>query len=123
MLAPAGSGIVDVTVTTLGGTSATSSADRYTYTTPGFHIVTTSLPDATRGVAYSVTLQATGGIQPYKWKKLTKPPKGLKFNRFGVLSGIPKAKDAPGTYQITISVTEHTKPKQSVSTTLTLVLH
>lgn len=30
--APAGSGIVDVTVTTSGGTSATSSADRFTYT-------------------------------------------------------------------------------------------
>ncbi|MCL5770489.1 MAG: IPT/TIG domain-containing protein, partial [Planctomycetes bacterium] len=32
---PAGSGTVDITVTTPGGTSATSSADRFTYTTSG----------------------------------------------------------------------------------------
>ena len=31
---PAGTGTVDVTVTTAGGTSATSSADQFTYTAP-----------------------------------------------------------------------------------------
>ena len=72
---------------------------------------------------YSVTLQATGGVQPYKWKKLTQLPRGLKLNRFGVLSGIPKTKDVPGTYQITVRVSEHTKPKQFVATTLALVVH
>jgi len=123
VLAPAGSGLVDVTVTTLGGTSITSTQDQYTYTTP-FHILTASLPDATRGVSYSAHLYATGGVQPYRWKKLTKLPRGLKLNRYGMIYGIAKVhRNLPGSYQITVSVTEHTNPKETISTTLTLILH
>ncbi|MCD9087349.1 Ig-like domain-containing protein [Stenotrophomonas sp. SY1] len=42
---PAGSGIVDITVTTLNGTSVTSAADRFTYIAPG-PIVTSVSPNA-----------------------------------------------------------------------------
>jgi hypothetical protein len=42
--APSGSGAVDVTVVTPGGTSATSSADQYTYTVPNAPTVTSVSP-------------------------------------------------------------------------------
>ncbi len=49
-------------------------------------IATTTLPGATRGAAYSETLQATGGIAPYAWKKTAALPKGLalEFRRRAV---------------------------------------
>ena len=51
-IAPAGTGTVDVTVTTPAGTSATSSADQYTY-----------YPDRTRLTAHPATVSAvTGGL-------------------------------------------------------------
>jgi hypothetical protein len=77
----------------------------------GFHITTTSVPDATIGKAYSDTLEATGGTLPYKWKKITKPPKGLKV-KSGLLSGTVSTKVAPGTYSFEVEAFEHTKPKQ-----------
>jgi hypothetical protein len=122
---PSGSGAADVTVVTAGGTSSTSAADLFTYVAPpGFHILTTSLPAATRGAPYSATLSAAYGVLPYKWKKVTRLPHGLKLiGSTGTIAGIPKANDAPGTYHITISAVEHTRPKRSVSTTLTLVLY
>ena len=43
--APPGSGTVDVTVTTPGGTSATSTSDRFTYTVPPVPIVTGVSPN------------------------------------------------------------------------------
>ena len=86
--------------------------------------MTTSLPDPTRGVNYSVQLVASDGIEPYWWRKLTKLPRGMKINRYGVIYGIPKVnKNLPGMYHITLSVTEHTNPKETISTTLSLTLH
>ncbi len=122
---PAGSGAVDVTATTPGGTSSTSAADVFTYVAPpGFHNVTTSLPTATRGAAYSATLSAADGVPPYRWRKLTPLPHGLRLiGSTGTITGTPKSKDIPGTYHITIGVFEHTRPKQMVSTTLILSLN
>ena len=208
--APAGTGTVDVTVTTAGGTSATSAADQFTYgTAPVFtsgnsttfvvgtagtftpvatgnptpvvtesgtlpagvtfaggvlsgtpttagtssitftatngvgapvtqaftltvdsiEITTTSLPDAQVGVAYSATLAATGGVQPYKWKITSGAlPKGIKLKAStGVISGTVKSSvkhpPATGPFTVTVSVTDHTKHvKLTTSTTLTLTL-
>ena len=64
-------------------------------------IDTTSLPEATLGQPYSVTLAASGTELPFKWKKLAALPKGLKLSKTGVLSGTMKAsKVSPGTYPI-----------------------
>jgi hypothetical protein len=52
-----------------------------------FHVTTTTLPNATPGVAYSTTLKATGGKTPYTWKKTAALPKGLKLSKGGKLSG------------------------------------
>jgi|HubBroStandDraft_1064217.scaffolds.fasta_scaffold26600_2 hypothetical protein len=72
-------------------------------------ITTTSLPDATPGTAYSaVTLAATGGVAPYKWKVSSGTlPAGLKLSSKGVLSGTPKKTDAAGADPITVEATSH----------------
>jgi hypothetical protein len=48
-VSPAGTGTVDVTVTTLGGTSPTSSADQFTYTTPSGSGENPSVPTIVTG--------------------------------------------------------------------------
>ncbi|MDA8066155.1 MAG: IPT/TIG domain-containing protein [Thermaerobacter sp.] len=55
-VSPAGTGTVDVTVTSPGGTSATSNADKFTYTTPG-------TPAPTVTAISPVSGPAAGGTQ------------------------------------------------------------
>jgi hypothetical protein len=91
---------------------------------PGFAVTTSSLPSATRGVPYSVQLQAVNGTSPYKWKKISKLPKGLKLSSTGLISGTISAattkaglpKVAPGTYPISVSVKDHNKHPSHTAT-------
>ncbi|MGO9880317.1 MAG: IPT/TIG domain-containing protein [Acidimicrobiales bacterium] len=57
--APPGSGTVDITVTTAGGTSSTSTADEFTYTIPSPPTVTAVSPN-TGFSGYSVIVTGTG---------------------------------------------------------------
>ena len=84
-------------------------------------IATTTLPGATRGAAYSETLQATGGIAPYAWKKTAALPKGLASSSAGVLSGTPNTSLTAGSYSIAVEVTVK-EGKTSVSKSATLHL-
>ncbi len=53
-------------------------------------IVTTSLPNAEGGTAYSQTLEAKGGVPPYQWSLAAGDlPSGMTLNDGGVLSGTP----------------------------------
>src|SRR5204863_9156016 len=56
-----------------------------------FVITTSSLPVATQGTAYSVTLAASGGTQPYTWSLSSGTlPAGLGLAAAtGVISGTP----------------------------------
>jgi len=80
----------------------------------GFTITTSSLPSATRGVAYGpVTLGAANvGISnpPYsttlKWQRVAALPRGLKLSKDGVLSGIPNARLTAGPSSVTVQATE-----------------
>ena len=55
-----------------------------------FSIVTTSLPSGTMGAAYSASLRASGGKQPYSWSlKSGSLPAGLSLSRAGAISGTP----------------------------------
>jgi hypothetical protein len=49
------------------------------------------LPDATQGVLYNQSLQATGGKPRYKWEKVTALPDGLSLDETGALTGKPTA--------------------------------
>lgn len=57
---------------------------------PALRIVTSSLPPATTNVAYGpVTLEASGGVTPYRWTLLSGAPAGITLSQSGILSGTP----------------------------------
>jgi hypothetical protein len=86
----------------------------------GLGIAAPNPPVARGGVAYSLPLKASGGTAPYKWKKATKLPKGLKLNaKTGLISGIPKK---GGVYAVTVRVTDKAKPKRTSTRTFTIVV-
>jgi virginiamycin B lyase len=90
---------------------------------PGFQITSdTNLPCAQVAHAYSATLAAAGGTPPYRWKKISKLPQGLRLNRTtGVISGTPKKRGA-GTYSITIQLSDSKTPRPRRVTTKTFAL-
>jgi hypothetical protein len=105
---PSAVGSFPITFTATNGSG--TDTQNFTLTVLGFHITTTSLPNATIGASYSATLQAIGGAVPFKWKTAPKLPKGLKLNgSTGVISGAVTAKVPPGTYSFTVDVKDHTK--------------
>lgn len=69
--------------------------------------LTTSIPDGTIDVAYSTTLNATGGIGQLTFRVLSGSlPQGLTLNTGGLLSGIPRQSGAfPLTFRVTDSAT------------------
>ena len=70
-----------------------------------FFITTSSLPVATQGTAYSVTLSASGGTQPYAWSLSSGTlPAGLGLAAAtGVISGTP---GGTGLSSFTVQVTD-----------------
>ncbi|WP_157801273.1 IPT/TIG domain-containing protein [Sphingobium sp. LB126] len=101
---PAGSGIVDIRVTTPGGTSATSAADQFTYVTQvSLSPAAGALPGSAAQTAYSQTFTASGGTAPYSFSSVGAIPPGLTLSADGVLSGTPTA---PGTYNFTVNVSD-----------------
>ncbi len=53
-------------------------------------VLTANLPDGTEGVAYSRSLEASGGTLPYTWSVFSgSVPTGLTLSSAGVLSGTP----------------------------------
>jgi hypothetical protein len=80
-----------------------------------------TLPGAVQGTAYSQTLTATGGTQPFTWSVTAgSPPAGLTLNpTTGTLSGTPKA---TGSSTFTVQVTDSSQPAGSVSQTFSIVV-
>jgi virginiamycin B lyase len=99
---------------------AVTATQAFSIRVAGFGITTASLPSGQGGKAYAKTLAAAGGTKPYKWKKLTKLPKGLKLKaKTGLISGTPKV---GGVYPVTFQVTDKAKPKRTSKKTLTIVV-
>jgi Putative Ig domain len=100
---------------TTNGLTGTVDGPQQTFTTlappapAGMTLATTALPAGTAGTAYSATLSATGGTQPYTWSVTSGHlPRGLRLGAAtGVISGTPKQ---PGTAKFTITVTDSGTP-------------
>ena len=80
---------------------------------PALTITTATLPDGTVGTAYSTTLSAGGGNQPYSWAA-TGLPAGLSINAAsGAITGTPSA---DGTSTVAVTVTDSTGTTHAVAT-------
>jgi photosystem II stability/assembly factor-like uncharacterized protein len=87
-------------------------------------ITTTSLPAATIGQQYSVTLMASGGNPQYTWKLSSgKLPKGLKLDKStGEISGTPSTKSQTSTFSVEVLDTKVGKPKTQNTATAALTI-
>ena len=101
----------------LGSTSPSQTANAAT----ALAITTTSIPQATYLTPYSTSLKASGGTLPYNWKVIAGAhPTGLALDAGpGVLYGTPTK---GGTYPLTFSVTDSSKPAQTETVNLTVVV-
>ncbi len=73
-------------------------------------IETTSLPDGTQGVGYSVPLVAVGGVAPYTWVQAGGHlPPGVSISSSGTISGTPTS---TGTFSFGVQVTDSESPAQ-----------
>jgi hypothetical protein len=117
---PAGSGTVDITVTTTcltGGavaTSATSSADRFTYTPPALTLTSTPSSTTQVGQPYSQNNVASGGTSGYAYSVSAGTlPAGTSLNTStGTVSG---TSTTAGAFSYTIKVTDSGSPAQTAS--------
>jgi PKD repeat protein len=90
----------------------------YITANPALSIATTSLDDGQGCVYYEVTLQASGGTPPYKWKKIAgKLPPRLKLSTKGVISGTPTT---AGTFNFTVQVTDGAHPHATATQPLSI---
>ncbi|RKY18319.1 MAG: hypothetical protein DRP63_02290, partial [Planctomycetota bacterium] len=99
------SGGVTVTIVVTDSSNNTAQKDFTLIIYSELQITTTSLPDAVEGVAYSFTVQATGGnASNYIWS-ISGQPSWLSIDSStGELSGTPPVGSAGNTYAFTVTV-------------------
>jgi hypothetical protein len=85
-------------------------------------LTTISLPTGTPGIAYSTTLAATGGAEPYAWSITAGSlPAGLTLNpSTGVISGTPTA---GGKYFLTAQVSDAQSPAATNAKPFSIIIH
>ena len=83
-------------------------------------ITTTSLSDGTVDVAYSQTLQASGGTPPYSWVvSAGSLPDDLSLASSGEISGTPATGE---TFDFTVLVTDGSSPVQTATQALSITV-
>jgi hypothetical protein len=103
-----------VQVTDSSGASVTQALSITINRPPPLSVTTGSLPDGTVDAAYSQTLQANSGVQPYTWSITTGTlPVGLALASNGVISGTPLA---TGTSEFTVQVKDSSTPTAQIAT-------
>ncbi|MHC4712243.1 MAG: putative Ig domain-containing protein [Planctomycetota bacterium] len=88
---------------------------------PDLQITTTSLPNGQVNVAYSETLQATGGVTPYTWSIISGAlPAGLSLTAStGEISGTPTTEE---TANFTVQVTDSQEPADTDTQALSITI-
>ncbi|MHC4712245.1 MAG: putative Ig domain-containing protein [Planctomycetota bacterium] len=88
---------------------------------PDLEITTTSLPNGQVTVAYSETLQATGGVTPYTWSIISGSlPAGLSLTAStGEISGTPTTEE---TANFTVQVTDSQEPADTDTQALSITI-
>lgn len=116
----AGTSDFTVQVTDNAGNTARQ-ALRITINPTALAITTASLPGGTAGAAYSQTLAATGGTQPYAWSLASGSlPPGLSLNgTSGAITGTPTT---AGTFTFTARVTDRAQATATRQYTLSISL-
>ena len=117
---PEGTGTVNVTVTTLGGTSTTSSADQFTYLP--LTLSPTSLATDTANQSYSATITASGGsgFYTYALASGSSLPAGLTLSTSGTVSGTTST---AGSYTFTIVASDTVYAGETGSRQYTLTVN
>ncbi len=89
---------------------------------PPLDINTTSVPNATRGVAYNAPLSASGGSGGYSWSSAsgTNLPSGLSVVATGAISGTPSLSATAGVYTFTVEAKDSSGDLAFQQLTLTL---
>ena len=122
-IGPAGTYLFDFTVTDSLSNTFTVNNVPLTFQASGLNITTVSLPNATSGLAYNVTLAATGGIVPYVWSispvSQNQLPTGLSI---GASTGAITGTTLQGGFSkpITFRVTDHVGSYADKTFTLTV---
>lgn len=113
-----GSFNVTFTVTDKAGGTASKSLSIAIAASATLAVVTTSVPTATTGTAYSVNLTATGGVSPDTWSVTSGTlPSGVTLAANGQLSGTASA---AGSFSFTATVTD--SASQAASQALVLIV-
>lgn len=113
---------VQVKVTDAGNPQqSTNGPETITINPSGALTLTGTLPNATIGVAYSETLNATGGKQPYSFSVTSGSlPAGLTLSAStGVVSGTPTA---VGASTFTVTVTDNSSTQETATNSYTLLV-
>lgn len=112
---------LSVTLTATSVTDATKSATVGITVVPAPAVTTASLASGTVGVAYSATLQASGGVAPLTWSIASGSlPAGVTLNAStGVISGTPTT---AGTANFTVQVADSGSPALTAQAALSITI-
>jgi hypothetical protein len=114
VMSPAGdTGVVDITVTTPGGASAVTSADRFTYTPLAITSASSTVFKIGQPGSFALT---TGAANP-TFGETGALPSGVTFSAAGVFSGTPAA-GTVGIYPVVITATDGSSPPATQAFTL-----
>lgn len=114
--------LVNAATTGVVTSRGTGSPNRLLYSEPGpaqpqaLAITTSSLPNATVNIAYSATLQATGGTSPYTWSA-TGLPAGLNLATDGTITGTATA---TGSFTLVMTATDAVSNTATANVSLTV---